>query len=91
MPTPGGHKQTRFVDVAGRDPTTNQIVEIPDYTIETQTFEVRSLLMSTGLVRRTAGKGEHRFISTGDVGWFREVGCRLLGPEVAEVQAWSWS
>jgi len=54
-------------------------------------FEVRSLLTSTGLVRRTAGKGEHRFISTGDVDWFREVGCRLLGPEVAEVKPWSWS
>ena len=54
-------------------------------------FEVRTLLTSTGLVRRSAGKGEHRFISTGDVGWFREVGARLLGPEVDEVEAWSWS
>ena len=54
-------------------------------------FEVRNLLTSTGLVRRTAGKGEHRFISTGDVGWFREVGCRLLGPEVAAVEPWTWS
>lgn len=54
-------------------------------------FEVRNLLMTTGLVRRSAGKGDHRFISTGDVDWFREVGCRLLGPEVAEVTAWSWS
>ncbi len=53
-------------------------------------FEVRSLLLSTGLVRRSAGKGDHTFISTGDVDWFREVGCRLLGPEVAEVTAWSW-
>ena len=54
-------------------------------------FEVRNLLTSTGLVRRSAGKGDHRFISTGDVDWFRAVGCRLLGPEVAEVEAWSWS
>ncbi|MFP2928327.1 RHS repeat-associated core domain-containing protein [Pyxidicoccus sp. 3LG] len=28
VPTPGGHKQTRFADVAGRDPATGQIVEM---------------------------------------------------------------
>ena len=54
-------------------------------------FEVRTLLTNTGLGRRSAGKGEHRFISTGDVGWFREVGRRLLGPEVDEVEGWSWT
>ena len=31
------------------DVVTNQIVEIPEYTIETQTFEIRSLLSVDGL------------------------------------------
>ena len=53
-------------------------------------FEVRNLLTNTGLVRRSAGKGDHRFISTGDVGWFRSVGRQLLGPEIDEVEAWKW-
>ncbi|MDQ3680149.1 MAG: glutamate racemase [Actinomycetota bacterium] len=53
-------------------------------------FEVRAILEETGQVRRSAGKGAHRFMSSGDVGWFRDMGCRLLGPEVDEVEPWSW-
>jgi hypothetical protein len=51
---------------------------------------VSSILAETGLVRRTAGKGEHRFISSGDVAWFRALGGRLLGPELDEVEGWQW-
>ena len=53
-------------------------------------FEVRALLDETGQVRRSAGKGAHRFVSSGDVGWFKEMGARLLGPEVEAVEQWSW-
>ncbi|HUS62834.1 MAG TPA: glutamate racemase, partial [Acidimicrobiales bacterium] len=53
-------------------------------------FEVRSLLEETGTMRRTAGKGVHRFVSSGDVTWFRDLGERLLGPELDDVEAWVW-
>jgi glutamate racemase len=56
-------------------------------------FEVRALLSETGLVRRSgagSGKGRHRFISSGDVGWFKQLGSRLLGPELDGAEAWTW-
>ncbi|PLS76457.1 MAG: glutamate racemase [Actinobacteria bacterium] len=53
-------------------------------------FEVRSILKETGLFRRTGGKGAHRFISSGDVRRFRELGSRLLGPELDDVEGWTW-
>lgn len=53
-------------------------------------FEVAGLLESTGLVRRTEGKGQHRWISSGDVDWFAELGQRLLGPELASVEGHRW-
>ena len=53
-------------------------------------FEVRALLDETGLGRRTTGKGTHRWISSGDVGWFQELGARLLGPELDDVEGWQW-
>ena len=53
-------------------------------------FEVRTILEDTGLGRRSAAKGEHRFVSSGDVAWFRDLGGRLLGPELDDVEAWSW-
>jgi glutamate racemase len=52
-------------------------------------FEMHALLNDTGLVRRTEGKGAHRFFSSGDVAWFRELGAQLLGPELDTVEAWS--
>src|SRR5438067_1909555 len=42
-------------------------------------FEVRAILDDTGLGRRSAAKGEHRFVSSGDVATFRALGSRLLG------------
>lgn len=54
-------------------------------------FEVRSLLYGTE--RQAPERHEpatHRFISTGDVAWFRELGQRLLGPEVLHVEPHSW-
>ncbi len=70
-------------DVMGRDVV---LVSSADETA----FEVRSILADTGLGRRSAGKGAHRFVSSGDVAWFRELGSRLLGPELDGVEGWSW-
>ena len=55
-------------------------------------FEVRALLEDTGLGKRSgAGKGRHRFVSTGDVETFKVLGRRLLGPELDEVEAHAWA
>ncbi len=70
-------------DVMGRDVV---LVSSADETA----FEVRALLHDTGLGRRTAGKGDHRWISSGDTGWFRALGGRLLGPELDDVDALTW-
>jgi glutamate racemase len=58
-------------------------------------FDVRTILESTGLAAPAApaapaasragdrpASGSHRFLSSGDVGWFVEMGGRLLGPEL---------
>ena len=73
-----------IADVMGRDVV---LVSSADETA----FEVRAILEETGLGRRTGGKGVHHFISSGDVGRFRELGARLLGPELDEVEAWTWA
>jgi glutamate racemase len=70
-------------DVMGRD------VVLVDSADETA-FEVRSILEDTGLGRRSAAKGAHRFVSSGDVAWFRALGSRLLGPELDGVEGWEW-
>ena len=73
-------------DVMGRDVV---LVSSADETA----FEVRALLDETGLGRRSGrgtGKGRHRFVSSGDVEWFKRLGGRLLGPEVDDVEAWQW-
>ena len=70
-------------DVMGRDVV---LVSSADETA----FEVRTLLTDTGMVRRSAAKGRHRFISSGDAAWFQELGRRLLGPELNDVEAWTW-
>ena len=70
-------------DVMGRD------VVLVDSADETA-FEVRSILAETGLGRRSAAKGAHRFVSSGDVETFRQLGRRLLGPELDHVERRSW-
>lgn len=71
-------------DVMGRDVV---LVSSADETA----FEVRAILADTGLGRRTAGKGTHLFISSGDVAWFRQLGSQLLGPELDDVEAHTWA
>jgi glutamate racemase len=75
-----------IADVMGRDVV---LVSSADETA----FEVRALLYETGLVRRSGaggGKGRHRFISSGDVASFKQLGGRLLGPELDGAEAWVW-
>jgi glutamate racemase len=71
-------------DVMGRDVV---LVSSADETA----FEVRQILADTGIGRRTAGKGTHRWVSSGDVAWFRTLGARLLGPELDGVEGWEWA
>jgi glutamate racemase len=68
-------------DVMGRDVV---LVSSADETA----FEVRAILSETGLGRRSAGKGDHRWISSGDSETFRDLGRRLFGPEIDEVEGW---
>jgi glutamate racemase len=72
-------------DVMGRDVV---LVSSADETA----FEVRSILEETGLGRRTGdgAKGEHRFVSSGDIAWFEDLGSRLLGPELHDVEQVVW-
>lgn len=53
-------------------------------------FAVRDELARLGLLRAGDGApGQHRFLSSGDVTWFTELGSRLLGPELAGAEHWS--
>ena len=51
-------------------------------------FAARAELERLGLLRRTEAIGEHRFFSSGDIDTFRELGGRLLGPELAHTERW---
>jgi glutamate racemase len=72
-------------DVMGRDVV---LVSSADET----GFEVRRLLLDTGLarVRGDGPPATHRWLSSGDVNWFSELGGRLLGPELAEAAPVRW-
>jgi glutamate racemase len=55
-------------------------------------FAVREELASLGLLRPATERGGpavHRFLSSGDVSWFAELGRRLLGPELAHARQWT--
>jgi glutamate racemase len=67
-----------IADVVGRDVV---LVSSADETA----FDVRALLGDSGLARGMGEKGRQRFVSSGDLDWFVEVGRRLLGPELGEV------
>ena len=54
-------------------------------------FAVYESLRASGLTRDdNAGPPERRFISSGDVTWFADLGRRLLGPELATAEAHAW-
>ncbi len=74
-----------ITDVMGRDVV---LVSSADETA----FEVRAVLESTRLARCPDDTpATHRFLSSGDVQWFEEIGRRLLGPELARAEALTWS
>lgn len=80
-----------LADVLGRDVV---LVSSADETA----FEVRAVFDGRAGAeqppvgrRSSAGPGRHRFLSSGDVEWFRELGGRLLGPELTQVERVSWS
>ena len=71
-------------DVMGRDVV---LVSSADETA----FEVRRVLGASGIARGSGrGSGRHRFLSSGDVAWFEELGRRLLGPELEAAEALRW-
>jgi len=72
-----------IADVVGRDVV---LVSSADETA----FEIRSILEDTGLGRRAPGAGRHCWASSGDTGWFRDLGSRLLGLELGEVTPIEW-
>lgn len=51
-------------------------------------FAARHRLGELGLLRPEGVQGEHRFLSSGDIDVFRELGGRLLGPELADTERW---
>lgn len=53
-------------------------------------FDLRARLEHHDIARGGDRPGTHRFISSGDVTWFRELGRRLLGPELREVESIEW-
>jgi glutamate racemase len=73
-----------ITDVMGRD-----VVLVS--SADESAFETRAILEHTGLGRRLAAKGAHTWISSGDVRVFRDLGRRLLGPELdVDVESRSW-
>ncbi len=71
-------------DVMGRDVV---LVSSADETA----FEVRAQLGGTDLARALdAGPPIRRWLSSGDVDWFRRLGRQLLGPELDDAEAITW-
>jgi glutamate racemase len=68
-------------DVMGHDVT---LVSSADETA----FAARDRLAELSLLRGSGAIGEHRFLSSGDIEVFRELGGRLLGPELAHTEPW---
>ena len=52
-------------------------------------FAVRDLLGTDATA--TPAQPTHAFVTSGDVATFGTLGARFLGPEVEQVEAWSWS
>jgi glutamate racemase len=51
-------------------------------------FAARDRLDTLGLLRTDDATGQHRFLSSGDIDVFRELGGRLLGSELASTERW---
>lgn len=52
-------------------------------------FAASAQLREAGLLRLSSTRpAVHRFLSSGDIGWFADLGRRLLGPELAHAGSW---
>ena len=51
-------------------------------------FAARRTLGALGLLRAADDPAQHRFLSSGDIDTFRELGARLLGPELDHTAPW---
>ncbi|HUB71044.1 MAG TPA: glutamate racemase [Acidimicrobiales bacterium] len=51
-------------------------------------FEVRNILLETGLNRRSSSKGTRRWVSSGDVAPFVRIGQQFFGPELDVAEHW---
>ena len=65
----------------------------PDVTLVSSAIETalvtRAVLTAEGLIRTPGGEpAEHRFLSSGDITWFADLGGRLLGPELRDAAQW---
>lgn len=73
-----------IADVMGRDVV---LVSSADETA----FAVRAMLEADpDLAAGAPGERRHRFLSSGDVGWFTEQGRRFLGPELEQAEDCLW-
>ena len=70
-------------DVVGRD-----VVLIS--SAEETAFEVKELLSTSGLFASNSQVGEYIFVSSGDPEKFKELGHRLLGPELQDAEQVIW-
>jgi len=52
-------------------------------------FAARRTLGELGLLRAGGPPAQHRFLSSGDIETFRELGARLLGPELDHTAPWT--
>ena len=69
-------------DVVGRDVV---LVSSADETA----FALTRVLTVSGLERSAPDDGSHRFISSGDLAAFVQLGSRLLGPELVDAERWA--
>ena len=66
----------------------------PDVTLvssaDETAFATRELLQRLDLLRPDVADQpvEHRFLSSGDISWFADLGGRLLGPELGAADQW---
>ncbi|WP_394944461.1 glutamate racemase [uncultured Ilumatobacter sp.] len=51
-------------------------------------FSLKQTLGDLGLLRAVDRRGHRRFVSSGDIDLFRELGCQLLGPELDRTESW---